>query len=151
MLSVARQLVRGPWELYGPFGRQNPLVLIHAPLYYHLAAILAWPLSILGLDPISAARLAGRSLSFVGLGATACSAIRDRSARSSAPRAAWWAVCLIASSPVVGFMPYTVRPDMLGVALQTTGVFLLLKAIESERPSGKSIALALLSSAWRCA
>ncbi len=34
MLSVARQLVTGPGELYGPFGGNNPLVLIHAPLYY---------------------------------------------------------------------------------------------------------------------
>ncbi len=41
MLAVARQLDHGPWGLYGPFGRQNPLVLIHAPLYYHLAAVLA--------------------------------------------------------------------------------------------------------------
>ena len=31
LLSVARQLMRGPWELYGPFGGRNPLVLIHAP------------------------------------------------------------------------------------------------------------------------
>ena len=74
MMSVARQLVRGPWELYGPFGRQNPLVLIHAPLYYRLAALLAWPLTIMGLDPISAAKLAGRSISFIGLLVTASSA-----------------------------------------------------------------------------
>src|SRR5262249_7237597 len=32
MLSVARQLVAGPWGLYGPYGESNPLVLIHAPL-----------------------------------------------------------------------------------------------------------------------
>ncbi len=39
MLSVARQLVFGPSELYGPFGGSNPLVLIHAPLYYRAAAL----------------------------------------------------------------------------------------------------------------
>ena len=39
MLSVGRQLLRGPGELYGPFGRLNPLVIIHAPLYYRLAAL----------------------------------------------------------------------------------------------------------------
>ena len=143
ILSVARQLIRGPWGLYGPFGRENPLVLIHAPLYYHLAALLAWPLTVTGLDPISAARYAGRSLSFVGLGATACSAHGiARLGPAAKRRAAWWAVCLIASSPVLGAVPFTVRPDMMGVALQTTGVFILLKAIGSERPGGRSIALA---------
>jgi hypothetical protein len=142
MLSVARQLIQGPWGLYGPFGRQNPLVLIHAPLYYRLAALLAWPLNAAGLDPISAARFAGRLLSFVGLGATACSAYGIARLDRGPRRAGWWAVCLIASSPVVGFMPFTVRPDMLGVALQTTGVFLLLKAISSERPTGRAIAVA---------
>ena len=142
MLSVARQLIQGPWGLYGPFGRQNPLVLIHAPLYYHLAALLAWPLTVTGLDPISAARYR-RAVAFVRRSrGDGLQCVRDRSARSSARRAAWWAVCLIASSPVVGFMPFTVRPDMLGVAFQTTGVFLLLKAIESERPAGRAIVLA---------
>ena len=142
MLSVARQLVRGPWELYGPFGGQNPLVLIHAPLYYHLAALLAWPLKNAGLDPISAARLAGRSLSLVALFVTACSAFAIAQLDRAPRRAGWWAVCLFVSSPVVGAIPFTVRPDMLGVALQTTGVLLLLKAILSERPKGRSIALA---------
>src|SRR5262245_392899 len=52
LLSVARQLHRGPWELYGPFGGRNPLVLIHAPLYYHLAALLAWPMARAWLDPV---------------------------------------------------------------------------------------------------
>ena len=32
ILSVARQLVNGPSELYGPFGGGNPLVLIRAAL-----------------------------------------------------------------------------------------------------------------------
>src|SRR4051794_37688270 len=55
VLPVARQLTEGPWELYGPFGGRNPLVLIHAPLYYRLAALAAWPLARSGLDPVSAA------------------------------------------------------------------------------------------------
>src|SRR5690349_14756478 len=49
MLSVARQLVAGPWQLYGPFAARNPLVLIHAPLYYRAAALVAWPLARAGL------------------------------------------------------------------------------------------------------
>src|SRR5690349_11400885 len=60
MLSVAWQLMAGPWELYGPFGGRNPLVLIHAPLYYRAAALTAWPLARAGLQPVEASRLAGR-------------------------------------------------------------------------------------------
>ena len=52
----------------------------------------------------------------------------------------WWAALLIAASPVVGVMPYTVRPDMLGVALQTTGVLLVLSVLRSERPRGTTLA-----------
>ena len=52
MLSVARQLVAGPGDLYGPFGGNNPLVLIHAPLYYRLAALAAWPMAHAGLHPV---------------------------------------------------------------------------------------------------
>jgi hypothetical protein len=139
MLAVARELVRGPWGLYGPFSRQNPLVLIHSPLYYHLAALLAWPLKNAGYDPISAARNAGRTLSIVGLTVTACSAYGIARLDRAPRRAGWWAVCLFASSPVVGTTPFAVRPDMLGVAIQTTGVFLLLKAIGSDRPSRRAI------------
>ena len=43
---------------------------------------------------------------------------------------------------MIGAMPFTVRPDMMGIAFQTTGVFVLLQAIESERPTGRAIALA---------
>ena len=44
LLSVARQLESGPRGLYGPYGGRYPLVLIHAPLYYRLAALVGWPL-----------------------------------------------------------------------------------------------------------
>ena len=60
MFSVGRQLVYGPWGLYGPFGAQNPLVLIHAPFYYHLAALLAWPIYLAGVDPVWAALAVGQ-------------------------------------------------------------------------------------------
>ena len=144
LLSVARQLIAGPWELYGPFGARNPLVLIHAPLYYHTAALAAWPLTRLGLDPISAARLAGRFLSFAGLVITAIAAYRLARLDGAPARAGWWAVCLIATAPVIGVMPYSVRPDMLGVALQTIGVFLVLRRLQSDdsRIGGVSAAFA---------
>ncbi len=131
MLSVARQLLAGPLELYGPFNARNPLVLIHAPLYYHAAALAAWPLTFLGLDPISAARFAGRLLSFAGLALTAVAAYHLARLGAASAWAGSWAVCLIATAPVIGLMPYSVRPDMLGVALQTTGVFLVLRRLQS--------------------
>ncbi len=140
ILCVARQLVRGPWGLYGPYGRQNLLVLIHAPVYYRLAALLAWPLTIAGFDVVSAARLAGRSLSVLGLAVTAWSAYRIARLDGAPARAGWWAACLIAIAPVVGVIPFTVRPDMLGIGLQTTGIMLVLTALQSRRPSRRAIA-----------
>ena len=76
MLSVARQLVAGPWGLYGPFGGSNPLVLIHAPLYYRAAGLLAWPMARAGLHPVDAARIAGRLISALSLVATMGAAYR---------------------------------------------------------------------------
>src|SRR5262249_31539356 len=70
MMSVARQLIEGPRDLYGPFGGSNPLVLIHAPLYYRAAALLAWPMARAGLHPVVAARVAGRLISASCLAAT---------------------------------------------------------------------------------
>ena len=151
LLSVARQLDHGPWGLYGPFGRQNPLVLIHAPLYYHVAAILARPLRNAGLDAITAARLAGRALSFVGLLLTAWSAFRIARLDRAPARAGWWAACLIATAPVVGAIPYTVRPDMIGIAVQTTGVLLVLKRLDPNAPAAWRSSAASLRSAWRFA
>jgi hypothetical protein len=142
LLSVARQLVRGPWELYGPFGSLNPYVLIHAPLYYHAAAIAAWPLYLFRQNPVWAAMAAGRSLSFAALAWTLAIAYRIARLDGMPRRVGWWAVLLIVASPVVGVMPYAVRPDMLGVALQTTGVFLVLSVLRSERPRGTSLATA---------
>ena len=103
-------LVRAIWSA-------KPLVLIHAPLYYHLAALLAWPLKASGLDSITAARLAGRGLSLIGLLLTGWSAFRIARLDGAPVRAGWWAACLVACAPVVGTMPYTVRPDMLGVGI----------------------------------
>jgi hypothetical protein len=145
LLCVARQLIRGPWELYGPFGRPNPYVLIHAPLYYRLAALAAWPLYRTGLDPVWAAMAAGRSLSSLGLGWTLAIAYRIARFDGMPRRVGWWAVLLIAASPVVGVMPYVVRPDMLGVALQTTGVFLVLSVLRSERPRGAFLVAAFVA------
>ncbi len=134
ILSVARQLSDSPWELYGPFGRRNPLVLIHAPLYYRLAALLAWPMARARFDLVSAALTAGRSLSMLGLALTLAAAYRLARLDGAPGRAGWLAIFLLASAPVVGVIPFAVRPDMLGVALETIGILLLLSFMRSERP-----------------
>ena len=85
VLAVARQLVEGPWGLYGPYGGRNPLVLIHAPLYYRLAALAAWPMARLGLDPVPAALVAGRLLSSLGLVVTLVSRVSPGSAGGGGP------------------------------------------------------------------
>jgi len=139
MLSVARQLYSGPWELYGPFGGRNLLVLIHAPLYYHLAALLAWPMARAGLDPVPAALAAGRCLSMVGLGVTLAAAHRLARLDGAPARAGWLACFLIAAAPVVGVIPFAVRPDMVAIALQTTGVLLVLSVVRSEQPGGTTL------------
>ncbi len=136
MFSVARQLVDGPWALYGPFGGRNPQVLIHAPFYYHLAALVAWPIYRARVDPVWAALAAGRAISFVGLGWTGVAAYRLARIGGARPRAGLWAALLIAASPVIDVMPYAVRPDMLGIALQTTGVLLVLSTWQVPRSAG---------------
>jgi hypothetical protein len=133
MLSVARQLVAGPWGLYGPFGGSNPLVLIHAPLYYRAAGLLAWPIWRAGLHPADAARIAGRALSAASLIATLAAAYRLGRLGGLPRRAGWWAALLVAAAPVLAGMPVAVRPDMAGVALQSWGAALALGALA---PSG---------------
>jgi hypothetical protein len=132
LLSVARQLEEGPSRLYGPYGVRYPLVLIHAPLYYRLAALAAWPFVSAGFDSISAARVAGRLLSSFGFLATLGASFGlGRLGRSNA-RAGLWSALLVSAIPVYGGLQFEVRPDMIAVALQTTGILLVLSAIGDE-------------------
>jgi hypothetical protein len=134
MLPIARQLDQGPWGLYGPYRGQNRLVLIHAPLYYHLAALLAWVMSQAPLTPVTAALAAGRSLSLIGLAATCVAAYRIARLDSAPARAGVWTVLLVLSAPVLGGVSFSVRPDMAGIALETTGVYFVLRALLALRP-----------------
>jgi hypothetical protein len=109
---------------------------------YHLAALLAWPFCRGGANHISAALAAGRALSFLGLSWTLVAAYRLARLDGMPRSVGWWAVLLIAASPIVGVMSYTVRPDMLGVAPQTTGVLLVLSVLRSERRNGTTLAAA---------
>jgi hypothetical protein len=134
MLAVARQLTHGPRELYGPYGGSNPLVLIHPPLYYRLAAFCAWPVARGGIDAETAARWAGRTLSLIGWVAMLAGAfVLARIARAPGI-AGWWAVLLAAATPVYGGLPVEVRPDMIGIALQTWGVVFVFGALLEEGP-----------------
>jgi hypothetical protein len=132
-LAVSRQVTEGPGVLYGPFNGQRPLVLIHAPLYYRLAALGAWPLWLAGLDPYRAALAGGRILSLLGflgsLGVMARLATLDEASR----RAGVWSALLVASAAVFGSFPVTVRPDTLAVCFQTLGAWLVLRAIRDGR------------------
>ena len=47
--------------------------------------------------------------------------------------------------PVVGTQPYAVRPDLLGVALQTTGILWVLSALQAEKSKGTKLAAAYVA------
>ncbi len=144
LLAVARQVAHGPRELYGPYGGGNPLVLIHPPLYYRLAALGAWPIARAGLRPESAALIAGRTISLAGWAATLAGAFFLARFQGAPRFSGTWAVLLAAATPVYGGIPFEVRPDMLGVALQTWGVVLLLGALQAARPGQRAILLAFV-------
>jgi hypothetical protein len=142
MLAVARQLVHGPRELYGPYGWGNLLVLIHPPLYYRLAALGAWPMARAGLDAETAARVAGRALSMAGFAAMLAGAFFLARMKGAPRIAGWWAVLLTAATPVYGGLPFEVRPDVVGIALQTWGVVLVLSELLADRPRTHKILVA---------
>jgi hypothetical protein len=141
-LVVARELERGGGGLYGPFGSQNPLVLIHAPLYYRLAALAALPLWRAGFDPVSAALIGGRLLSAIGFLSTIAAAFGLARVGGLPARAGYWAGLLVAGIPVHGGLALEVRPDILGIGLQTTGILLVLSALNASRVAETRLAAA---------
>ena len=145
LLPVARQLVEGPAGLYGPFGRDNPLVLIHAPLYYRLAALAAWPLAKAGIDPIEASLAAGRVLAFLGFLTLLLAASKLARIDGATARVGWWTVFMIAGANVFGTLQVAVRPDTLGVAFQTIGIVLILSVLLDE---GKSRSAGRIAAAF---
>lgn len=139
-LAVARQVTEGPAYLYGPFDGQRPLVLIHAPLYYRLAGLLCWPMVRLGLDPTAAALAAGRLISLLAHAATLLLVVGMARLDGASRRAGLWSALLVASAPIFGSFPVTVRPDTLGVFFQTAGAFLVLRAIRDAQARGLAFA-----------
>jgi hypothetical protein len=129
LFSVARQLESGPRGLYGPYDGTYPLVLIHAPLYYRLAALAGWPLYHVGFDSVTSALAAGRLLSALGFFTTLVAAYRLARLGGMPTRAGWWAALLVAGTPISGGFLFEVRPDMLGIGFQSTGILLVLSAL----------------------
>jgi hypothetical protein len=144
-LVVARQLESSAGGIYGPYGRGNPRVLIHAPLYYRLATVAAWPLWRAGFDPVTASLAAGRLLSALGFLMTMAAAYGLGRVGGLPSRAGYWAGLLVASTPVHSGLPLEVRPDILAVGLQSTGVLLVLWALDAQRA-----ALGKLAAAFAC-
>ena len=141
-MSVARQLTDGPGGLYGPFGARNPLVLIHAPLFYRVAGLAAWPLARAGLGPFPASLAAGRSLSVLATAAALWMTARLARLDGAPVRTGVWAALVFAASPVLAGFPVAVRPDLLGVALQSAGVLLVLSALRAGKAGGAKVTAA---------
>src|SRR5262249_44948206 len=144
LLAVARQREEGPAGLYGPYGGRNPLVLIHAPLYYRVAALAAWPITLLGVGAVPASLVAGRLLSALGMVTTLVATFRLARLDGAAPAGGWWAALLLAATPGFGGLPFEVRPDMLGIGLQTTGALIFLAALEEQDRRRRRLAAAFV-------
>ena len=151
LLAVAHQIESGPRGLYGPYNGQYPLVLIHAPLYYRLAALVGWAIKRAGTDPLAAALVAGRLISALGFLATLASTYGLARLGGMSVRAGGWAVLLVAATPIYGGIPFEVRPDMLGIAFQTTGILLVLTALATTPIREAKLNAAQRASRWRSA
>jgi hypothetical protein len=146
VLALAGQLRDGFHTLYGPFTASRPLVLIHAPLYYRLVAVVAWPfVAGGGGDAVWTSLVAGRAISFATTAATLLLAFRICVLDGASRRAGFLAMLLISSSAILGCRWATVRPDSLAMALQTLGVFWVLRAIEKNRLDYPALAPAFLA------
>lgn len=139
LLSVVHQIESGPRELYGPFDGHYPLVLIHAPLYYRLAALTGWLFYRAGIDSVTAAQAAGRLLSALGFLSTLAATYGLARLGGLPVRAGGWAALLVAGTPVYGGIFFEVRPDMLGIAFQTAGILLMLRALGPARTGTVSV------------
>ena len=144
MLSVARQLIAGPGELGAP-----------------LAVATPWSWSTARSLPRGGThRLAGGPRRVApglgcavgrpfavgpGLAGDGGRGLSTRTRDGGSRRTGWWAVLLIAAAPVLAGQPFTVRPDMVGLALQTWGVVLVLGALEKPATAGRRLVWAYIA------
>lgn len=131
----------GPAGFYGPFSGVNPSVLIHAPLYYRMTAAVAWPFVRAGADPLAATLYAGRALAFLGTLLLLASAADLARLDGASPRAAAIVAALVAASPILGNLAVMLRPDAVGVGLQTFGVLLVLHVLRDGRGDAARLVL----------
>ena len=123
----------GPARLYGPFGGDHPSVLMHAPLYYRAVALLAWPVVQAGFDPLASVLLMGRALSILGTAVLLFATFGWARLGGRSPRAGWFAVLLVTASPLFGNLMVMVRPDALGVGLQSLAGLLLVSIVMNSK------------------
>lgn len=143
--SVAGELKNGLSTLYGPYTGENRLVLIHAPLFYRLAALAALPVAEMGLAATEASLVGGRLISVLSTLGLLVFTFRLATIDGASRRAGFWAVCLLASSPVLGVLAVMVRPDALAVFFQTLGVFLVVRTLREEAPSNTGLVAGYLA------
>ncbi len=77
--------------------------------------------------------VAGRALSLFGWAAMLAGVFRLARLPGAPLVAGWWAALLAAATPVYGGLHVEVRPDLIGLALQTWGVVLVLSSIRAWR------------------
>lgn len=144
VLAAAHQFTQGLGSLYGPYSGTNPSVLIQAPLYYRLTGLAAWPLVASGMDPVWACFASGRLLSVLSFLGLLAVTFRLATHDGAPSRAGCWAALLVAASPIVGSFPVTMRPDMLGLLLQTAGLTLVLGVVP-DRPRTRTTGRLILA------
>ena len=129
----------GPSRFYGPFDGSYPAVLMHAPLYYRLVALAAWPAVAFGFDPLNASLVAGRLLSIAGTLLIVWGTLRLANLDRPGYQAGLLSICLLLASPLLGNLAVMLRPDTLGVGLQTCGLALVLQAIQPGPKSRRTL------------
>lgn len=132
VLASARQLTEGWGRLYGPIDGDHPWVLIHAPLYYRMTALSATPLTWLGIDPVDATLIAGRSISLLGLLALLAAVYALAGSNPKAAGAGVLTALMVSGCSLLDTYPVTVRADILGLAFQTVGIMLIARGTRLE-------------------
>lgn len=151
VLATGRQLTEGPGALYGPYGGDRISPLIHAPLFYRIAGLAAWPLWASGVDPLEASLIAGRILAAIST--LALLFLVDRLGRrpGAPPISGVWSALLVASSVTLLNFPVSVRADLMALAFQTGGFLCAVRALDAaDRPWRRMIGMGLAFAAAAC-
>lgn len=129
ILATGRQFTEGPDALYGPYGGSRLSPLIHAPLFYRIAGLAAWPLWAGGSDPLTASLIAGRVLAFGSTIALLILVYKLGRLPGAPAISGVWAALIVASSVTMLNFPVSVRSDLMGLAFQTGGFLCAINAL----------------------